>query len=253
MRHRLYIFAFVSVTAVTSLAFAEPKLDDFAARLATLRGEVEELSSRLEEAKQARRADQRSVASQRADLEFQTQREERRVAQLEAQLETRRERIAASSVDGAELVPAVKASFEVVRKQIQDGIPFKQAERLQQLADLEQRLDTGVLTPQRATVQLWALVEDELRLGRENGVYRQIIELEDDELLVDVARLGMVAMYFQTDDGRVGWVRRDDDKWRWATTADEVEKRQVHLLFDAMRKQIRTGYFELPGDLGGSR
>lgn len=253
MKRGIRMLAFVAATLVAALAFADPKLDQLATRLAELRAEVEGLSSRVEESKQTRRADQRSFASQRADLEFQLQREQRRVAQLEAQMEKRKARIAQASVGGKELVPAVKSSLAELRARIETGLPFKRGERLAQLDELERKLDEGVLTPQKATVQLWALVEDELRLTRENGMYRQIVELDGDEVLVDVARLGMVTMYFQSDDGRVGWVEKHGDDWRWKPTTTETEQQQILLLFDALSKQIRTGYFELPALPGGTR
>ena len=69
--------------------------------------------------------DQRSFASQKADLEFQLQREQRRVAQLEAQMEKRKARIAEASVGGKELVPAVKSSLAELRARIETGLPFR--------------------------------------------------------------------------------------------------------------------------------
>ena len=57
----------------------------------------------------------------------------------------------------------------------------------------------------------------------------------------------MVAMYFRADDGRMGWVVRDELGWNWLPTHDIEQQRQIAVLFDALEKQIRTGWFELPG------
>jgi outer membrane murein-binding lipoprotein Lpp len=243
----------VATSTVATFAFAKPKLDAFAERLATLRAEVESLSADVEQKKEAKRTRLRSLANQKADLEFQIQREERRIAQLRAQAEKKREKLAEQNVESDEIRPAVVDSMTAVKKKIRHGLPFKRAERLGAVDELEDKMNRGLVSPQKASVQLWSLVEDELRLTRENGLYRQVVTLEGEEMLVEVARLGMVGMYFRADDGRVGHVRRAEDGWEWVELESERDRRQVADLFEAMRKQIRTGFFELPGPIGGER
>lgn len=238
---------------VASFAFAKPTLDTFAERLASLRSEVESLSAEVEQKKEARRTRLRSLSNQTADLEFQIQREERRIAQLRAQAEKKREALAEQNVEADEIRPAVDASMSAVRERIEEGLPFKRSERLKAVDEIEDKMARGLLSPQKASVQLWSLVEDELRLTRENGLYKQVITLDGQEMLVEVARLGMVGMYFRADDGRVGQVRLTGEDWEWVELTAEGERRQVDRLFDAMRKQIRTGFFELPGPIGGER
>ncbi|MFB6373638.1 MAG: DUF3450 family protein, partial [Bradymonadaceae bacterium] len=99
--------------------------------------------------------------------------------------------------------------------------------------------------------RLWQFVEDELRLSRENGMYSQVIELGGEEVLADVARVGMVSLYFKTEDGRVGVAERTDEGWRWQTIRKEKQKRRIEKLFESFKKNIRVGYFELPNGLGG--
>ena len=111
------------------------------------------------------------------------------------------------------------------------------------------------MSPQKASSRLWAFVEDELRLTRENGLYRQTITLASDELLVDVARVGMVAMYFKTDDGRYGRTVNNGGAWSYELVQDKESQKQIEGLFDAFKKNIRVGFFELPNALpeGGAR
>ena len=47
--------------------------------------------------------------------------------------------------------------------------------------------------------------------------------------------------------------RRSGDAWSFAVIEDEPQRAQVAVLFDALRKQIRQGYFELPLLAGGAR
>ena len=94
--------------------------------------------------------------------------------------------------------------------------------------------------------RLWSFYEDELRLTRENALYSQIIPLEGDRVLADVAKLGTVALYFQTRDERVGQAVRNGNNWQFIAIEDRADQQQIEVLFDSLQKQIRTGYFELP-------
>ncbi len=110
---------------------------------------------------------------------------------------------------------------------------------------------TGAIPPARAANRLWALYEDEFRLTRENGLFSQTIDLGRERVLADVVRLGSMALYFRTQDGRVGLARRADNDWRFVTVDDAADQERINALFDALRKQIRQGYFELPLALAG--
>jgi hypothetical protein len=78
---------------------------------------------------------------------------------------------------------------------------------------------------------------------------RQVIPLDEGEVLVDVARLGMVSMYFRTDDGRIGAVRGTPGSWRWEVFTDSNDIALAQELFEALDKQVRVGFFELPNAL----
>lgn len=229
---------------------ASGTVSELAERLATLRGEVEELSEQIEAQKADTRGRLRSIASQKMDLEMQVQREELRVRQLRKAREEQLEEVEAGEEARAQLEPTIRASIDRVRASVERGLPFKVEERLAELDELERRLDEKVLPPERAGARLWQFVEDELRLTRESGLYRQTIKVGSEEMLADVARLGMVALYFKTNDGRVGHVRRAGaGEWEYVELTEEGQVEQIMALFDAFKKNIRVGYFELPNGL----
>ena len=66
---------------------------------------------------------------------------------------------------------------------------------------------------------------------------------------MDVARVGMVAMFFKTSDDAYGYVTRQNGDWAYVITEDGDEKEQIAGLFDAFKKQIRTGFFTIPNQL----
>ncbi len=220
-----------------------------ALRLAALRAEVEALQHDVTMEKQAMARRLLAIDTSRTELEVQIRQEELQLQQLELELDKER---AAALTEGAAteaLTPAVLAGIAAIRPVVATGMPYRVPERLAALDELETALTGGTLPPHKAASRLWQRIEDELRLGRENGVDRQIIDLDGEEILVDVARLGMVALFFRTADGSVGWVEPTDGGWTWVRTDDRGDRARIAELFDNLEKQIRVGWFEVPNTL----
>lgn len=234
------------VLLASSAWAADFDVDSFATKLADLRSEVETLSSNVESRKEDERTSLRSLAAQKMDLDLAIQREERRLEQLAAAHTKFKEETALAKVGSTELEPTLKRSIEAMRQEVRDGLPFKSEERLSALDEIEKQLVEGLLPPQKVSARLWQFVEDELRLTRENGIYQQTITLGPEDLLVDVARLGMITIYFRTNDGRVGFAHKTQEGWKWSVVDGPENGIKIAGLFDALKKQVRTGYFELP-------
>jgi hypothetical protein len=136
-----------------------------------------------------------------------------------------------------------------IKAYITTSLPFKVPERMAELERIEKQLEANNLEPEQSVAQLWSMVEDELRLTRESGLYRQTIVLDGEELIADVARIGMVLMYFQPSDGQVGMVMRNETNWEYRLVTDREDRKRILYLFDSLNKHIREGYFELPNPL----
>lgn len=219
---------------------------DRATRLAALRGEVETLHQDLTLDQAALAARLQTLDLARTELEVQIRQEELALAQLQLQLEA--EQAAARDGAGAHdaLVPAIEAGAEALLAAIDASLPYRPAERRSVVDEIVVPLRAGTLPPSKAAHRLWQAYEDELRLGRENAVDRQTIVLDGGERLVDVARLGMVGLYFRTAEGEVGWAEPDGDRWTWRLAPDREARGQVLALFDQLEKQIRVGRFTVP-------
>lgn len=225
---------------------AQDSLENLGAELARMRGEVESLNAELNSLTEQHRAEMNSLASQKGDLEATRRREELRIRQLEEDLEENRERAARAGVAGEALVPVAEQVIADLTGHIEQGLPFKVDERLEALGEIESQLESGAQAPPRIINRLWSFYEDELRLARDNGLYSQIIPLEGDRVLSDIAKLGTVAMYFRTRDGRSGYAVRRGSNWSYRIAEDRTERQQIDALFESLAKQIRTGYFVLP-------
>jgi hypothetical protein len=121
------------------------------------------------------------------------------------------------------------------------------------IEDISRDLAGRKITSQHAINRLWAFLEDEMRLARENAVYSQTIDLAGEQVLVEVAKLGTVLMYFKTRDDRYGQAVSQNNNWRFELLEDEQQSQAVATLFDSLIKQIRQGYFTLPLNLTQQR
>ncbi len=235
--------------AVTALAPASAWADevaDQANRLAALRAEVEALADQLDEQKEDARNRLKSVEAQQVDLEVQVRRQELRIERLVAEEEAQRATLAAAGEGDGGLRPVVEDGLGQMRSSIQAGLPFKQEDRLKAVDDLSSRLADGSLTVEQVAARLWALAEDERRLGRENALDRQVIALDGDEVLVEVARVGRLGLYFRAPDGSVGQARASSAGWTWQRLNEPAQQEQVAALFDGLTRGIRVGVYELP-------
>lgn len=235
----------LALLVAASLAQAEDPTS-WAQQLVSLRTEVEDLSETLEVEREALRTDLRANELRRTELETRIRQEELRVAELERELARQRSVIEADSTAYDALAPTVMAGIDTLVAQIQRGLPFRQSERIDALTQLRTQVEGKLIDPRTAVGRVWQAVEDELRLGRENILDRQVITVDGAEVYVQVARLGMVAMFFRAEDGRVGAARRSGEAWSFTWLPSPEDKERVDALFGAMDKQQRVGWFELP-------
>lgn len=240
----LGLAAFLALSFVP--AGAQEDLDALAEELVELRGEVESLNAELNRIQEQHRAEMNSLAAQKGDLEATRRREELRIRQLEQDLADNRERAREAGVAGEALVPVAEDVVAEMSAMIGRNFPFKRDERQQALGEIGAQLESGALEPPRVINRLWRFYEDELRLTRDNGLYSQIVPLGRDRVLADVAKIGAVAMYFTTRDGRSGYVTDNGGDWTFVLAESSKDRDRIAELFDSLKKQIRTGYFELP-------
>jgi len=239
-----------SATSLPSaLMAADEASENLASRLVQMRGQVDELQSELSLSRDEHKNRMAFLTAQLTELEASRDRESLRLQQLEAELETMRTDVAAAGDNSTTLQPVLLDQISALRAQVSRGFPFKVAERLAELDEIESQLNAGILPAQRAFNRLWAFVEDEMRISRENAIYSQSITLDGASVLVDIAKLGNAMMYFRTRDLNYGRALASSQGWRFELFTESSDQERAARLFDALRKQIRQGYFELPNAL----
>jgi hypothetical protein len=230
--------------------------EQLAKELIRLRSEVETKNSEVENRKQEIKARMKTLSLQKTELEASIQREQLRVKQLEQTINKKKSLIVTADFDSSALKKPVDDAIVALKALILTQIPFKMTERLKELDELKNGMDSGQISPYSATARLWSFFEDEFRLTRENGIFRQTIKVEGEEKLADIARIGTVMMFYKTSDGKTGSVKKINNSFEYVPINGKREVEQVLVLFDQLKKQIRTGYFEIPNALcpvGGNK
>lgn len=231
-------------------------LDALARALVEKRAAVERLSNEVELKKAAERDALRSLAQQRADVERQVNGLSLELEELRRAADERAAAIEQRAATRRALTPLVLKHLDAVALYIRAALPFKAAERLAALEALKRDLDQGSVAPDEALTRLWSAVEDELRLTRDSGLYRQQLLLDGQPQLVDVAKLGMVLMYFRALDGRVGVLvpaTGEAGGWRSVVITAPADRERLTALFTSLDKHIRQGFFELPNPYAQER
>lgn len=231
----------------TARGQGDDPLDALARALVEKRAAVEKLSNDVELKKAAERDALRSLAQQRADVERGINSLQLELQELQRAAAERAAAIEAREATRRALTPLILEHLDAVMIYVRAALPFKAAERLAALEELKGDLDQGRVAPDEALTRLWSAVEDELRLTRDSGLYRQKLELDGEPQLVDVAKLGMVLMYFRTLDGRLGVLApAGEGAWRAVVITAPADRERLAALFMQLDKHIRQGFFELP-------
>ncbi len=221
-------------------------MEELARTLISIRGEVEDLQSQLESAKQNHKLRLESLNTQQTDLSVENQRQTVALEKLQQAIAKHKQDTEVFKQSETSLVPILSTTIGNLENTVRQGLPFKIEERLSVLADLKQQLQANALDGKKAANRLWAFIEDEILLSRENGIYSQTIELAGEKRLVEVAKIGSAMLYFRSEDQRSGKAVKQGDAWKFVEFTQQGDKEKIALLFDALKKQIRQGYFELP-------
>jgi hypothetical protein len=223
--------------------------DNMAESLMKLRAEVEQLDSSIAEEKDTFRGSMKSLRLQKNDLEALIAREDLRTKQLTAEMGKVKKEVQEAGRNSVGMKPLVLDALARLQARILTQIPFKTSDRIDDVTRIMEQLEKDEITAQKALALTWNSYGDAIRMSRENGIFKQTIELNGQDRLADVARIGTMMMFFMTPNEEVGYVVKDQQGWQYKQAINKAEMDQISALFDAFKKQIRTGYFTLPNAL----
>lgn len=230
----------------TTSRSAAQDVSKLASELSDLRGDVEGISSELAEEKTEMQDQLRTYARQKSELTLELDREKIRLQKLRMAVAQKQKEVEAQNRRFKDLLPIFESTASTLRTYIESALPFRREERLGELDKLGENLKAGLISPPKAVVRLWGMVEDELQMTKDTGMFRQTIQVGGQEQLADVVRLGMVMLYYRTAEGQVGHAYKAGNAWgyREIETPDDIA--MVENIFDSFKKQVRVGLFQLP-------
>lgn len=241
----------LSLATLLSTSLCANNDEDMVKSIMNLRADVESLYTKIDENKESYKAQMKSLALQSADTDAQINRKTTSIKLAELELQKVKLKIANTQTENFELKPLINEVYKKLEDSIRSGIPFKVEQRINAIKKIQNDLDENTITQERALALLWASYDDNIRLTKEIGLFKQHIKLEDKKILAKVAKLGSVMMYFQAPDNRVGYVTKNNGSYAYKVVTNEDDVKQINTLFDALTKQIRTGYFTIPNALKG--
>lgn len=211
-----------------------------------IRADVEQLDASINDEKDTYKASMNSLLRQKNDLESVVAREDLNIKQIERELDKVRKEIKEAGKNTEGLKPIVFKALDMIEENIKASLPFKTEERIADLNKIRSQLENNLITGQKALALTWNAYGDAIRMSKENGLFKQTINIKGQDRLAEVARIGTVGMYFKLPDNTVGYVTKDTKGWFYKETVAKKEQEQILALFDAFKKQIRSGYFTLP-------
>lgn len=224
-------------------------LENLSSELVEIRQEIESLHSEINRNKALYDDEVRALSSQKTDLEVRVGRQQLNIKELSGQLSDLQSQTSEQSESAEALVPTLNQAITELRATIKADLPFKQTERLLALEEIESRLHTQVISPNKAANQLWAFVEDELMLGKSSGLYNDVVVTDGQERLVKVLRLGKLASFYRANDGEYGVIRHGAEGWTNEALTQSSDQRLLDDLFESFNRNIREGVFTVPNFL----
>lgn len=243
---KILLLAAVSSTLLSPMLMAQ---DDMIKSIMELRSDVESLYTQIDDNKEAYKAQMKSYALQISDNEAQINRQETSLKLTQQNIDKTQKKLEAMGSATVDLKPIVHEALDALEKEIKVGIPFKVEERVAALHQIKDDLKNGNISQEKALALTWASYDDALRLTKEIGQFKQEITLDGKATMAKIAKVGSLMMFFATPDDRVGYVKQEGNTYSYVVAAESAERDQIIDLFDALQKQIRTGYFTLPNAL----
>ncbi|MDF1881439.1 DUF3450 family protein [Sulfurimonas sp. MAG313] len=246
MRKSVLSMAVIVTLGSTTLVASTQNM---AESLMKIRADVEELDASITDERDAYKSSMSSLLRQKNDLESVISRENLKIKQIERELGNVRKEIKEAGKNSEGLKPLLVTALDLMKENIKSSLPFKTKDRLADIEKIKSQLENDLVTPQKALALTWNAYADAIRMSKENGIFKQTINISGQDRLAEVARIGTVAMFFRLPDDSVGQVSKDATGWYYKEAVSKKEKEQILALFDSFKKQIRSGFFTLPNTI----
>jgi hypothetical protein len=136
--------------------------------------------------------------------------------------------------------------IEDLKVWVDGSLPFQKQQRLSKLEELSSRFKKK--EPLEPLVwDLWSFTS--LELKNTKGFSNEVAQINLDGKLVtaEIAKLGMVHLYFKTTDQKMGYALKSKQGWTFQTAHSESELNAIDHIMKASRAKSFKNVYELPG------
>ena len=224
----------------------DAQLNKMAEELVKKRSKVDEISMELDIRKAEIKTLQSKTEAQKLGLDRQIKDQESAMKSLDEGIADLENKLKTKEVPPEKIKPILMKSLDYMQQYIKEGIPFKKNERLAEIKTMRELISNGSLIPEKGLTKVWSMLESEFRLTRENGLYRQDIDMDGKTHSADIVKVGMTKMYFKINEEKLGEVVKKADDYEYIYAISNEDKEHLNVLFENFQKKIRSGYFVLP-------
>lgn len=236
-------FFFVTIII---LVFAIPyafSSEDLSDKIIQLRNEVSELSDDFRTEKELLKSKIQTLALEKMDLDSKLRRQE---ISLQATQKKLTQAKSLKDIKYPEFDQIISTFLDFETQRLTKTLPYKLEERL----DYIQKIKTDFLedkSPSDKILQnLWSHIEDEIQLAKDISLDKDVLTIDGQPTLVEIAKVGMLMLFYKTADGQYGYLDYKTGPWKPVLISDSGQSILIESFFESLKKQIRTGYFEFP-------
>jgi hypothetical protein len=217
--------------------------EDLSEKIIQLRNEVSDLSDDFKTEKELLKSKIQTLALEKMDLDSKLRRQNIVFKSLQDKI---KEAKLLKNVKRPEFDQTITTYIEFEEHRLVNTLPYKIQERRQHIDKIKNEFLEEKSSADKTMQMLWSHIEDEIQLAKDISLDRDIIVLDGQPTLVEIAKVGMLMLFYKTANNQYGYMEYAQGKWKPSLLASSSSSLLIENFFESLKKQIRTGYFEFP-------
>lgn len=217
-------------------------------KLTQVRADLETLSRESESLQRDKQSELDQWTQRRSEAEAQVQREKLRELQIGEKLKRLEARVKNGGKTDPQAPQKLLKWIERFQTWVPTTIPFHHEQRLAALDKLKTRAQKKHEAMEFVLADFWSFVESEIKLSQTNEYRIVDVKLGEVTKKCEVARLGLVALFVVTPDGKVLQASRDSQGWQWRDVEASGEQESILSLVKNLKNKNESDIYKLPID-----
>lgn len=243
MFHILFTILLITIFTIPFAFSKSSETSGLSQKIIQLRNEVSELSNDFKTEKELIKSKIQTYALEKLDLESQIRRKKIQLKTIDEKIKTAK---SIENIENADLTQLIAHFFEFESSRLLQSLPYKIQERTDYIQQLKEKFLDQKNSDEKTLQLLWTHIEDEIQLSKDVSLDKDILKINGKSTIVEIAKVGMLMMFFKTSEGKTGFLNFSNNQWSPRFFEIKSNTQLVQLFFENLKKQIRTGYFEFP-------